>query len=208
MSLNGWAVVPPGSLVGLLSADGQAFWHPLGAARPDVPGAYAFSLAARDTPAATALAVQTPEGVRKSVSIAVLSAGKTAPLNGGGIVGIDSMEVSASVQRAYALLPDLASVYIVIGYSFCLLIAVATITLPLRVRPGAVDVLIVLSLAAIGARIVLLGILGASSWNGAQPRYIMPLLPFFACAGILSLSKLSEKMKTMRNKNSQKRAQA
>lgn len=202
VSLNGWAVVPPGSLIGLVSVDGQASWQPLGLARPDVLGGYAFSLAARDIPAPTALAVQTPDGVRKAVSIAALNAGKTVTLDGGGIVGIDGMEVGASVQRAYALLPDLARVYIVIGYSFCLLIAAAMITLTLRVRPGAMDVVIVLSLAAIGARIVLLGILGASSWNGAQPRYIMPLLPFFACAGILSLSSLFEKMKAMRNKNS------
>lgn len=208
VSLNGWAVVPPGSLIGLASVGGLASWQPLGLARPDVPGAYAFTVAARDTPAPTVLTVQTPDGAQKSVPIAALSVGKTAPLNGGGIVGIDGIEVSTSPLRADAVLPDLAAVYIVIGYSFCLLVAAAMITLALRVRLGAVDVLIVLSLAAIGARIFLLGILGASSWNGAQTRYIMPLLPFLACAGILSLSSLFEKMKTMRNKNSRTGAQA
>lgn len=208
VSLNGWAIAPPGSLVGLVSADGQASWQPLGPARPDVPGAYAFTLAARDTTAPTALAVQTPDGVRKSVPVAALGAGKSVTLHGGGMVGIDGIEASANAQRADALLSDLAAVYVVIGYSLCLLIAAATVMLCLRGRPGAVDVLIVLSLAAMGARIVLLAILDASSWNGAQPRYIMPLLPFFACAGILSLSRLSEKLKAMRNKNSQTGAQA
>lgn len=208
VSLNGWTVAPPGSLIGLAAVDGRASWQPMGSARPDVPGAYAFALAVRDIPAPTALAVQTPDGVRKSVPIAALSAGKTATLSGGGVVGIEGIEVAASAQRASALLPDLARVYIGIGYAFCLLIAAATIAMALRVRNGAAVALIVISLAAMGARIVLLAILDASSWNGAQPRYIMPLLPLFACAGILSLSSLSEKLKTMRNKNSQAGAQA
>jgi hypothetical protein len=194
-------------LVGLASADGRASWQLLGPARPDVPGAYAFTLAARDIPAPTVLAVQTPDGVRKSVPVAALSAGKSVTLNGGGIVGIDGIEASANTQRADARLPDLAAVYVVVGYSLCLLIVAATITLLLRGRRGAADALIVLSLAAIGARIVLLAILDASSWNGAQPRYIMPLLPFFACAGILSLVRLSETMRTMSKKKPRTGAQ-
>lgn len=206
VSLNGWTIAPSGSLVGLVSVDGRASWQPLGPARSDVPGACGFTLVASDTSVPTALAVQTPDGVRKSVPIAALRAGKTATLNGGDVVGIDGIEVSTNAQRADVLLPVWATIYIVLGYSFCLLIVAAIIASLRRMRPDAVAVVIILSLVAIGARVVLLAILDASSWNGSQTRYMVPLVPFFACAGILSISTLSEKVQAMRNKNARTRA--
>jgi hypothetical protein len=205
VSLNGWTIAPSGSLIGLASADGQAAWQPLGAARPDMPGAYAFALTARDTPAPTSVVLQTPEGVRKSVAIANLSAGKTAPLEGGGIVGIDGIETGASVQRAGEIVSSLVAVYVRAGYLFCFFVAAAVAMLVLRAPRGAVELLIALSVAGIGARIFLLAVLDASSWNGAQPRYMMPALPFFASAGVLSLCSLCARLKANRSEQASRK---
>ena len=198
VSVSGWTIAPAGSLIGLALADGRAAWQPLGPARPDVPGAYAFTLSTQETPAPEVLAVQMPNGVRKSVSVAALSVGKTAPLEGGGIVGIDGIEIGTSVQRAVVFVSGATTVYIGVGYLFCFVSMAATLALVLHASRGAAELLIMLSVAGICTRIFLLAILDASSWNGAQPRYMMPALPFFACAGILSLHNLYAKINTAR----------
>jgi len=61
-------------------------------------------------------------------------------------------------------------------------------------RRGApvLTLILLLLLATIAARVALFGILDASSWSGIQARYIMPVLPFFACAGALGLAMISD----------------
>lgn len=39
-------------------------------------------------------------------------------------------------------------------------------------------------------RVALFALLDASSWNGEQARYMIPLLPFFACASVLAMTML------------------
>lgn len=46
-------------------------------------------------------------------------------------------------------------------------------------------------------RVALLTLLDASSWNGEQARYVLPLLPFFACAGVLGMAALSNQFRAL-----------
>jgi uncharacterized membrane protein len=54
----------------------------------------------------------------------------------------------------------------------------------------AAAMILALAAAAVLARVTLFAILDASSWSGIQARYILPVLPFFACIGALGLALL------------------
>jgi len=45
-------------------------------------------------------------------------------------------------------------------------------------------------------RIALFALLDASSWNGEQARYMLPLLPLFGCAGVLGIAVLLDQSRT------------
>lgn len=197
LALAGWTSVPKGSVVGLKSPDGSISWQPLGPPRTDVPGAYAFALSGQGGSLPSTLVVRTPEGVDGVVAIATLVAGRTATLSDAGIVGIDNLQISSTPQRAGDLLVNLATLYAGIGRLSCVLIGLSIAMMIMRRRCGAIGALILLSLAAAAARTALLAVLDASSWNGAQPRYVMPAIAFFACASVLSLVYLLNEVKFM-----------
>ena len=44
-----------------------------------------------------------------------------------------------------------------------------------------------------GTRVALFALLDASSWNGEQARYMLPLLPFLGCAGVLGMAMLLDR---------------
>jgi hypothetical protein len=200
LSIGGWVIVPPEGSVGMQFADGRVSWQSVGPARADVPGAHAFTLSAQASPSVVSLGVKTSGTPGGSISVASLVAGRTAILSDGSVVGIDSLEVNQVSKRAESLLPGLATLYVWTSRLLCLFVGVAIVLLVARRRFEVIAALILLSMTAVVARAGLLAILDASSWNGAQPRYIMPAISSFACAGILSLVVLLDEAKFLNRK--------
>ncbi|MDR7376284.1 hypothetical protein J2X19_000942 [Rhodoferax ferrireducens] len=188
-AVTGWVVAPQGTLIGLAASNAPPAWQPLGPLRSDVPNAFSFKLTERGYLAFRELVVQMPDGRQGAVDLAALAVGKTATIRGPTplLLGVDQLEVDTVQQRANRLLPKLASVYTVLGYLCCLFIAVvACYALLVRRQAHGLTPLVFLMGAMIIARIGLLAILDASSWNGTQARYLMPVIPSFMCAGVLS----------------------
>lgn len=193
VELTGWVVAPPGSLIGLGSPVLPPQWQPLGPRRADVPNALSFAIAVRDNLAPTELILQTPEGQRGSIAISALGVGKTATLSGPALLlGVDALNVPGVKLRADGVLFKLGQLYSGLGYLSCLLAVMAIVASVVRKELTAATALMLLTIAAIGARVVLLAILDASSWSGTQARYVMPAVSFFGCLGLVSLSVLAK----------------
>lgn len=192
--LGGWIIAPAGSLAGLGTANAAFTWQRLGGRpRPDVPGAYAFTVASTSVEPPTELHLQLPDGRRGSVGLNALKVGGTATFNGAiqAPLGIDSMESNSGYRRADRWLAKLCTASEWMGYLFCLATLGAILTTVVQRKLSIMAAMLALTIVAIAARVVLFGILDASSWSGIQARYIMPIIPFFACMGALGLSLLS-----------------
>ncbi|WP_018604633.1 hypothetical protein [Uliginosibacterium gangwonense] len=185
LKLSGWVVAPAGSLIGLGGAQSTFAWQRLGDSRPDVPGAYAFAVSSMGIEAPTELHLQLPDGQQKSVMLTALKAGATANFGGsmGALLGIDSLESNSKSLRADRWISKLCTVYEWVGYLFCLATVGGLLVMAVRRKLSGVALMLVLMVSAIVARVALFGILDASSWSGVQARYILPIIPFFACMG-------------------------
>ena len=192
VALTGWIVAPAGSWVGLGSQSLTPYWQPLGQQRLDVPNAYSFSASLRDIMPPAELNLQTPDGRRGIVAVTALGEGKTASFSGSAAaqLGVDSMEANIRPKRADRWLPKLSGLYVWLGYLYSLAALGAVTTALVLRRRSAIIALLLLTTAAIAGRVVLFAILDASSWNGAQARYVMPLIPIFACMGAIGFSQL------------------
>lgn len=194
--ISGWTILPVGTLVGLGSGNTTYSWaRLLEPQRPDVPGAYPFSISAINTESASELHFWTPDGRKGSVGLAELSVGKVSTFHGdiNAGVGIDILATNSKTHRADRWLAIVCTIYDWMGYVICLLAVAGIAILGIRRKPiSAVALVFGLAMAAIGARIGLFGILDASSWSGLQARYMLPIIPAFACVGAMSLSILTD----------------
>lgn len=193
VAVNGWIIAPAGSLIGLGTQSVTLSWQRLGQQpRSDVPGAYSFAVSSQDITSPTELHLQTPDGRSSSHALSALKTGISVTIAGVAPVqlGIESMESTARVQRADRWLTKLANAYIWLGYLFCLAALCAIGAALIRRQRSVIVAMLLLMIAAIAARVVLFGILDASSWSGTQARYMMPIIPFFACVGVLGLALL------------------
>jgi len=59
-------------------------------------------------------------------------------------------------------------------------------------KVSGVTLLLVVVSSAVAARVALFAILDASSWSGIQARYMLPIVPFFACMGALGLALIAD----------------
>ena len=191
--ITGWIIIPAGASVGLGNSLSSRV-RLEGSQRPDVPGAYGFSVSALSSEPLTDLNVISADGKKGSVALSTLKSGSIAYFSGElrAKAGIDSVESNFKTKRADRWLSKLSTAYYWIGCFFCLVIAtLALITVAKKIR--SVEVLVIgLLLVTIAARVALFAILDASSWSGNQARYILPIVPFFACAGGLALAALCD----------------
>jgi hypothetical protein len=192
--IAGWTILPVGTLVGLGTGSTTYSWARLTAPqRQDVPGAYPFSISAISTEPASELHFWTPDGRKGSVALAELSAGKVSTFGGdlNAGVGVDILATNSKTRRADRWLPILCTIYDWVGYAICLLEVAGIAILGIRRKSlSAVAMVFVLVMTALAARIALFGILDASSWSGIQARYMLPIIPAFACVGTICLSLL------------------
>lgn len=84
----------------------------------------------------------------------------------------------------------LARVSQVIGLLFVLAVISGVLAALLRRRIDPWVIAVGICAVFYSSRIAVFALLDASSWNGEQARYMLPLLPFLACAGGLSLAAL------------------
>lgn len=203
VALSGWIIAPANSLLSLSNSNATSLWQSVGQLqRPDVPGAFSFVVSSQSTNRPTELQLQTPDGRRGSVALSALKTGITATSGGDAAaqLGIDNMESNAHPQRGDRWLTKLCNAYVWFGYLFCLAALGAIMATLIRRKRSVIAAILLLMITAIGARVVLFGILDASSWSGTQARYILPIIPFFACMGALGLALLSDfSEKYMRN---------
>jgi hypothetical protein len=191
VTVGGWIVAPAGSLVGLGAAGVAKDWQRLGDhARPDVPGAWAFDVDATGVQAPDTLFLTLPDGRQGNLPLALLKRGSTATVAGAAtaFMGIDTLQVQPPVHRADRWLQPIERPYVWFSYGCAGAVLFALLLGVLRRGSPVLTLILLLLLATIAARVALFGILDASSWSGIQARYIMPVLPFFACAGALGLA--------------------
>ncbi len=189
--VRGWIIMPSGSLVGLGTGDTTYSWTKLlGPERADVPGAYAFAVSNNSFDPPTELHVLSADGKTGSVALTGLKAGEISAFSGDldVQVGVDSLEFSSPAQRANRWFTKLCTTYDWIGLLFCFaaLGGIAVIVSTKKWLSGDVFVFVFMA-AVILARVTLFGVLDASSWSGSQARYILPIVPAFACMGSLGL---------------------
>jgi hypothetical protein len=195
--VNGWIIMPPGTLVGLGTGNSTFSWERLeGMQRPDVPGGYPFTASTSSLVPPTELHLLSPDGRKGSVALTSLKAGSTSTFSGAvqAHLGIDRLESSSRSQRSDQWLARLCIAYEWIGYLFCLATVssiLAMVTQRKRLSGNVFVFVFVLLIVAVAARVALFGILDASSWNGIQVRYVLPVVPAFACMGALALAFLS-----------------
>ena len=125
-------------------------------------------------------------------------------------IGIDRISAQ-SMQREYfehesalKIRPQLHMFLNTIQVSYHWLMIILVILLPLgfvsiiRGQPNTVSdatmVTIIICSFVVGARIVVFSLLDASSWNGAQVRYMIPNLPLLVVAGALSLHQITSSL--------------
>jgi hypothetical protein len=204
VSLRGWIVLPQGSSVGLAPAGvDPANWVVLvPPVRPDVPGAFSFSLSMPAAQAGLQFVAMTPDGRRSAVPLASLRAGQMTQLQGAApaALGVDELlhgkrqgqlELALSwwAKRPVSLdaLPVLAQVYRVLSIALAVAM-VAAWGMWAATRRVHTPVLVISGLIAVAllSRAGLLGVLDASSWSGAQVRYMAALTPAFAFMAILA----------------------
>lgn len=193
IDLGGWIVAPAGSLVGFGDAQSTFAWQRLGnVPRSDVSGAYAFTVSSTGLMAPTELHLLLPGGQTGSVALIALKAGTTSSFTGAALatVGVDSLKSNLSAHRADSWLSILCTGYEWVGYMFCIATIGSIIAMIIQRKHFGIVLLLMLILSAISARVVLFGILDASSWSGIQARYILPIIPFFACMGVLSIASM------------------
>jgi len=201
VALNGWIVAPAGSLIGLGTPNVTLSWQRLGQqSRPDVPDAFGFAVSSQDITSPTELHLQMPDGRHGRVALFALKTGTTATIGGDAptTLGIDGLETTVRFQRADRWLTMLTKAYVWFGNLFCLAALCALGAALIRRQSSAIVAMLLLMIAAIAARVTLFGILDASSWSGTQARYMMPILPFFACMGVLGFCLIHDLVEKMR----------
>jgi hypothetical protein len=204
-SVQGWAIAPAGSLVGLGTDTLPASWLKLwGAERPDVPGAFPFTVFEYGPNGPWRLFLQTPDGRGGSLALSSLAEGKMARIAGPAdvTIGVDHLALNPSSFRmdrwAYEFfgvseqggwVSLLCRLYGAIGLLACLVVAGACAIAVRKKRPWPPELLLLTALAAgVLARVVLLGVVDVSSWSGAQSRYLLPVVPLFAAMAALALA--------------------
>jgi len=206
-SVVGWIVAPAGTVVGLGTPQAALATRPVAESqRPDVPGSYPFKLSAPTGEVVTHLHARAPDGQQGSIALSDLREGQMAKLTGplAATLGVDQLSGGPSVPRierwvsrvagaraSAAWLSSLCELYARIGYVLSIAAVVSIVMAVVRRQAMSAALLVILlSLTAVMARAAALGILDASSWNGMQARYVLPVVPAFACAGIVGLTLL------------------
>ena len=191
ISVNGWVVAPAGSQVSLDNLNVTSIGL---VERPDVPGAHPFAVSFISSSSPTELRLRTPDGRNGSVALSTLKIGATTTMAGDAsvLLGIEGFESNAQGHRADRFMKSLCLAYDWLGYLICLTTLGAGVLVLIRRRSSVIAGIMLLMLTAIGARVALFGVVDASSWSGIQARYIMPILPFFACMGVCSFVLFSD----------------
>lgn len=206
ISVRGWIVLPKGSSVGIASASGSPVdWKMLvPPMRPDVPGAFPFSIDLASAGTGAQLVAKTPDGRTSAMPLSSLHRGQMAQLTGppAAALGVDELVLGqrpGQFESAFSWLmgrpvsldpiPSLARGYRWLGVGLALAMLTAWVSGVLT-RRLSVPVLIITVLIAVSllSRAGLLGILDASSWNGAQVRYMAAMIPAFAFMALLALT--------------------
>jgi hypothetical protein len=191
-SISGWLIAPIGTQVGFGTLEKQPlFWSPLSSTqRSDIPNGYSFTAKSAAGENATHLYVRTPDTQQDTVVLSNLHEGQITTFGKMTqiILGVDELTENKIARRLDRWLSPVTVFYNWLGYLFFVSIGISFILMLVRRKlPSAVAVVIILESTAIIVRILLLGILDASSWSGLQTRYILPVIPFFICIGLLSL---------------------
>lgn len=206
VSVRGWIVLPAGSSLGIAPAGGEpSDWVVLAPPqRADVPGAYSFNLGLSVTGADLRLIAKTADGKSTDIPLSRLREGVMSQTDGAlyATLGIDELiygKPATQFERGLSWLtgrpmaPDwvhkLGKVYGAINVMLRLALLGAILYWAVTRRVN-VPVLVFCGLAAVMvfSRAALLGVLDASSWDGVQVRYMVPLVPIFTFAVLLAVS--------------------
>ncbi len=194
ITVGGWAIVPPGSLVGLKKDNVVVALVPVGATpRADVPGGYPFEIKASGLAPPYSIVLRDGTGNEGTATDDLLGVGKIVPFNGAlkGPIGVDKLEAGTSSRRADLWIPAMLDLYEWIGY--CALVLVAAGLGYAVLLEGLSSSLVAVSallLVLIAARVVLFAILDASSWSGMQIRYVLPVVPALGVVAALGAAAL------------------
>lgn len=198
VEMQGWIIAPAGTLAGFASGDAEPEWAPISAnARPDVPGAFAIKMSSQGIAQPDRIVFKSPAGTRGHVLISDLHQGTTATVVGdfATAIGVDMLS-AGGVQRLadsslgwQVHLARAGSVF----FGVCLLLALIVAAFQ-RKTDGLLNVAMACVLICL-ARVGLFALVDASSWSGAQARYMMPILPLIALSGALGFVYLLRRAK-------------
>lgn len=200
--VNGWVKTSLSMMVGLGTKDATFSWTNLSKLqRPDVPGAYGFSASADGNELPTELHFRSADGESASVALRTLKAQATAITEGEvrAELGIDSLTYSQYPKffKADKWLSKLCVAYQIMGYMFCVASIWSVLLLGIRKRQlSGMTLIFGIMIILIIVRVVLFSVVDASSYSAMQARYILPIIPAFACMGALGIALLSQNWKS------------
>jgi hypothetical protein len=195
VELNGWMIVPVDSLTGLGTATSTFSWQRLGdSPRPDVQGAYAFSLSSTSAPQPTALHLHLPDGRQDQVALTSLKPGAVAKFEGTSdvMLGVDRLDSNFKPRRADRWVTGLSTAYEWMGLLICLATIGGVLAMLVQRKVSGLALMLAVVMSAVAARTGLCAILYASAWSGMQARYLLPIMPFFACMGALGVALMAD----------------
>lgn len=188
--LAGWLTLPPGTWVSLGDQEKDFVWQPLVDGRSDVPGAFAINLTSGIGEIPTELHIRATDGTMHRIMLASLRAMEISEVPGipGVFMGVDRIDLGTAVlPRFDVALESMARIWSFIGLMFAAAALVALVLAPIfpRRRSGPVVMVVALALLTVLTRALVLAIVDASSWNGLQARYVLPVVPAFVTFGVL-----------------------
>jgi hypothetical protein len=182
--LSGWTVLPEGTLIELdAGTSNSKAVEILTKKRPDVAGAYAINLEVPKGDIKTAvLKYYTPDKRYGELMFSELKLGEVVGFKGNinAPIGVDSLNYGNKKKRLDNLNGVLDYIYKYIGYLSILIFTLVLITSLTNFNFNACYVLFIICSLAVFARIFLISIIDASSYNAIQSRYLLPVTPEFS----------------------------
>jgi len=195
--VRGWIVAPEGAKIGLGSSNQPSNLLALyGASRPDVKGGIPFLLENEQPGNIDTLYYEDLNKNITKFSLASLREGAVNIFSNQEKTnfGVEGYVNQINKYRLVKIWEFLVDFYKYVSIIIMFIISINIIYIVLNKINSLQSVVFIFFIVLIFSRIFIFTLLDASSWSGAQIRYIMPLIPAFGFIGFLGANMIHTRM--------------